>query len=156
MRYYTREDLPIGPSKAPQAWPVFATHIKVHLIPIGEVNPLRWLVAAHEWATQRDTYLDLPYHFIVDQDGNQFEIRGWYRAGECPNEYVIGVLGGPGPMFFQDIAIRSLLQEADYRAQRYLLRSGSNGLEEWVRLTGVNNTSGTVEGEGTDEQLMGG
>jgi hypothetical protein len=66
------------------------THITLHHqgepFPVGK-DPVRYLRNLQTWSRTTKRWLDIPYHYIIDLDGNIYEGRKIEYAGDTNTEY---------------------------------------------------------------------
>jgi hypothetical protein len=68
------------------------THITLHHTgsarPLDrEDDPVRILQNLHSWSMQDRNWWDVPYHYLIDLDGNVYEGRDWRYMGETNTGY---------------------------------------------------------------------
>lgn len=66
------------------------THITLHhegeSFPEGK-DPVQYLRNLQQWSRSEKHWIDIPYHFIIDLDGNVYEGRKINQAGDTNTEY---------------------------------------------------------------------
>lgn len=112
------------------------THFVVHHSTgdnLGQPDPKAWVKSIFNYHVFTNGNVDIGYNFLVDWNGNIYEGRGWDKSGACQYGmntagWCVVVLGNssiPGNLTeAAKIAVRSLAEEADFKAGKSLIRWG--------------------------------
>lgn len=141
---------------------------KVTLHHTGSVEPLRAdedasekVRALQQWSMEQRNWWDLPYHFLVDLDGNVYQGRDLRYAGDVNGIYdprghlQIGAIGNYNLQEPTDKQIKAMAELIGWAIQKFDLEPDRiYGHDEWANTTGPGHHIRALLDDGTLQEMI--